>query len=125
MGPPGSVPASAARFATSRTRAASVDRFSPPTAVTRCRRCPSAPRRESQPLHKYGIVLDAFHERAVEPYRNAETGRFLPYTDAIVYKTPFTKYKVVACRFPLSGNIERERCARQADRIPLSGNVER
>lgn len=39
------------------------------------------------PLDSYGINLEAFHKRRADPYINGETGRFLPYTDATVFKT--------------------------------------
>ena len=45
-------------------------------------------REDNSPLYRYGINLEPFHKRTPEPYRNAETGRFLPYTDAIVYRVP-------------------------------------
>jgi len=43
-------------------------------------------REDNQPLYMYGINLEQFHKRDKAPYVKAETGRFLPYTDAIVYR---------------------------------------
>jgi arylsulfatase A-like enzyme len=45
-------------------------------------------RADNAPLYRYGINLEAFHRRAKGPYVEAETGRFLPHTDAIVYRVP-------------------------------------
>jgi len=45
-------------------------------------------RPDNSPLYTYGINLEAFHKRSKDPYVKGETGRFLPYTDAIVYRVP-------------------------------------
>ena len=41
---------------------------------------------ENQPYYEYGINMEGFHKRSVEPYVGAETGQFLPYTPATVYR---------------------------------------
>ena len=48
-------------------------------------------RPDNWPLFKYGINLEAFHRRSNDPYVHGETGRFLPYTDATVYRVPVAK----------------------------------
>lgn len=53
-------------------------------------------RADNQPLFKYGVALDGFHTRNADLYKDAETGRFLPYTDATVYRAPIDK----KCVFP-------------------------
>jgi len=45
-------------------------------------------RADNAPLYSYGINLEPFHKRTPAPYTNGETGRFLPHTDAIVYRVP-------------------------------------
>ena len=43
---------------------------------------------DNTPLYRYGIHLEGYHSRSKEPYINAETGQFLPFTDCIVYRSP-------------------------------------
>ncbi len=45
-------------------------------------------RPDNAPLSRYGIRLEAFHKRSADPYVNGETGKFLPYTDATVFRVP-------------------------------------
>lgn len=42
----------------------------------------------NQPLYCYGIRLERFHNRTMEPYLKGEAGKFLPYTDCNVFKVP-------------------------------------
>ncbi|MCX7015041.1 MAG: sulfatase [Candidatus Sumerlaeota bacterium] len=44
------------------------------------------PNEKNQPLYTYGINLEQFHKRFKDPYVKAEAGRFLPYTDCIVFR---------------------------------------
>jgi hypothetical protein len=48
-------------------------------------------RPDNGPLFAYGINLDAFHRRVLDPYRTGEVGRFLPFTDAQVFRLPVRK----------------------------------
>jgi len=48
-------------------------------------------REDNSPLSIYGINLEAFHRRAKDPYVNGETGKFLPYTDATVFRVPMRR----------------------------------
>ena len=45
-------------------------------------------RQDNSPLSIYGINLEAFHRRSKDPYVKGETGKFLPYTDATVFRVP-------------------------------------
>ena len=45
-------------------------------------------RADNAPLYSYGINLEPFHRRTPNPYVKGETGRFLPYTDATVFRVP-------------------------------------
>ncbi|NOZ24455.1 MAG: sulfatase [Planctomycetes bacterium] len=69
--------------------------FGMPVVVTDGRyalhKMPARP--DNAPLCSYGINLEGFHKRSVNPYQKAMTGRFLPYTDAIVYKNPLRQLK--------------------------------
>jgi hypothetical protein len=41
---------------------------------------------ENQPLYTYGINLEPFHKRIPDPYVGVEAGKFLPFTDCVVFK---------------------------------------
>ena len=45
-------------------------------------------RPDNSPLASYGINLEAFHKRSEAPYVKGETGQFLPYTEATVFRVP-------------------------------------
>jgi arylsulfatase A-like enzyme len=49
------------------------------------------PNAANQPLATYGIRLERFHARVIEPYLQADTGRFVPFTKAPVYRVKLKK----------------------------------